>query len=460
MSRLDRTTIPEPSAITPYDFPAVRRMDHGNGLTHFTSRHGRVPMVSVAAVFDAGAERDPAGAHGVAHLVANGLESGTRDLSAEEVAWRLERLGIELRTFAGWDAASARMSVHRDRLEPALELFAELIRRPVFPDDEIRRLRDEQIADILQRAKDPGALAADMAARFIFPREHTYGRPLIGSAESVGAIDPERARHFHARHYVPGGSAVITTGDIGADEAETLIDRYFGDWSGRAPDPVGDDASHAVERTTIFIVDRPGAVQSEIRIGHVGVQRHHPDYFPLLLMNTVLGGAFTSRLNMNLRERHGFTYGARSGFAFRRRPGPFLVSAAVGTEVTAAAVREAIAEIDTLRMEGATEDEVASARLYLAGVMPLELQTNEQLAARLADLFIFDLPADYFDRYPERILAVTRDEVDRVAREQLQPDRAAIIIIGDASVIEAPLRALGLGDVEVHTTESTASEAQ
>jgi zinc protease len=205
-----------------------------------------------------------------------------------------------------------------------------------------------------------------------------------------------------------------------------------------------------VETSTIFIVDRPEAVQSEIRIGDVGVARDHEDYFPLLVMNTVLGGAFTSRLNMNLREKHGFTYGARSGFAFRRRPGPFVVQTAVATEVTARAVEEAYREMAILRDEGATTQEVEAARDYLRGIMPLELQTTDQLASRLADLVIFDLPDDYFQQYRDRIAAVTPADLQRVARAHLRLDRLAIIVIGDAKEIAAPLEKLGLGEVQIH----------
>jgi zinc protease len=205
-----------------------------------------------------------------------------------------------------------------------------------------------------------------------------------------------------------------------------------------------------VEKTTVFIVDRPGAVQSEIRLGHVGVDRHHPDYFPLLVMNTILGGAFTSRLNMNLRERHGFTYGARSGFALRRKPGPFTVDVAVATDVTARAMEEALREIQGLRDSGPTDLELDNARDYLRGVLPLRLQTTAALAARIAEIVVFDLPTDYFRHYRDRIGEVTREDVHRVAREAIRPDALAVVVVGDASHVETPIRELGLGPIEIH----------
>ncbi|MGH7482420.1 MAG: M16 family metallopeptidase [Longimicrobiales bacterium] len=453
MIEFDRALAPGPGPIRPFEFPRVERARLDNGLETFIATNGELPLVSVLAVARAGGDVDPAAAPGLAHLVANGLETGTGQLDADDVAWRLERLGAELAAHVDWDAAALRMTVLREKLDPALEIFAEILRRPSFPTDEVRRLRDEQIADILQRRKEPRALAADMAARFIFPEADPFARPLIGTTESVGEISREDALQFHAARYSPAGAALIAVGDIETSVASERLAQRFADWSGGAAELAPRATRGAIERTSLFVVDRPGAVQSEIRIGHVGVERHHPDYFALLVMNTVLGGAFTSRLNMSLRERHGFTYGARSGFGFRRRPGPFIVQAAVATDVTAAAVREAIRELRLLRDRGVAADEVESARNYLAGVLPLELQTNDQIAARLADLFTYDLPSEYFSDYRRRILAVNAAAVDRVAREHLLLDRLAITIVGDAASIRGELEGLGLGPVEVHDVD-------
>src|SRR5690606_14926014 len=277
-----------------------------------------------------------------------------------------------------------------------------------------------------------------------------YGRPLIGTTASVQALTRDDVEAFYRTHYLPNASSLLFVGHIDADTARALADRHFGDWPAGQPTTPEFEVVPGVETRTIFVVDRPGAVQSEIRIGDVGVARHHEDYFPLLVMNTILGGAFTSRLNMSLRERHGFTYGARSGFAFRRRPGPFIVQAAVATEVTARAVEEALKEMTALRDEGASDKEVASARDYLRGILPLQLQTTGQLASRLADLVIFDLPDDYFQQYRQRIADVSPEDVHRVARQHLRLDRLAIVIVGDAERISEDLESLGIGTVVIH----------
>ncbi len=447
---VDRTKAPPAGPVRPFDFPHVRRGELPNGLRLLCAPHGDLPLVTAALIVDAGAEYEGAHEAGLARLTGEALEAGTGELSADDVAWEMERLGIELSVDVGWDAVVAGVTVPTERLDAALQLFSAIVRDPVFPTDEVVRLRDEQLADLLQRKKEPRALAGDMAARFIFRPETPYARPVLGTAAAVGEFDREHVRRFHRAHYGPARSTLVLVGDIAAADAERLAQRHFGDWSGPAPESAGFEVHGAVDRTSVFVVDRPGAVQSEIRIGHVGIERRHPDYFPLLVMNTLLGGAFTSRLNMSLRERHGFTYGARSYFAQRRRPGPFVVQVAVATEVTAAAVREAVHEIRGLAEGGPTAEEVDAARDYLVGVLPLQLQTTDALAARLADVVVYELPDDYFDHYRDRIAAVSPDEVRRVAAEHLRGDALAIVVVGDAAAIEEPLADLGLGPVEVH----------
>jgi len=453
MNVLDRSQPPAPSSIRPFRFPRIERRSLANGLRILSARNGDLPLVTAELVLDAGAAAEPSDTAGLALLVADALETGTHERTADQLAWDLEHLGVELEASAGWDAATVRMSVPRERLEPAMDLFAAIIRGAAFPEREFERLRQQQLATILQRRKEPRALAADEAVRFIFPADVPYARPIVGTRHTVERIDRDDAERFYAARFRPAAAALVLVGDLDADTALAHAERVFGEWNGERPAPVDFDVRPAVERTTVFVVDRPGAVQSEIRIGRVGVARHHPDFFALLVMNTILGGAFTSRLNMSLRERHGFTYGARSGFAFRRKPGPFIVQAAVATDVTARAVEEALREMRLLCEEGAGDDEVAAARDYLTGILPLELQTNEQIAARFADLFVYDLPDDYFQHYRDQIARVSPDDVLRVARDQLRLDELAIVIVGDAGAVTPALRDLGVGPVEVHAVE-------
>jgi zinc protease len=452
MAAPDRTRPPEPAPVKPYDFPLIsqQRLNGPDTPQLLFARHGDLPLVTAELVIEGGAAAESPALAGVAQLTAEALETGTRDKDVDRLAWDLESLGVELATGVSWDAASVGITVHVDRLEPALALLAEIVRQPAFPEAQVERLRDERLADILQRRKEPRALASDAANRFVFRDDVPYGRPLLGLESTVAGLDAHAIRSFHSSHYRGGSAALIMTGAIEPDRALAVAARHFGDWRGEPASDPEFDVAPRTDSTTVFIVDRPGSVQSEIRLGQQGVARHHPDYFPLLVMNTILGGAFTSRLNMNLRERHGFTYGARSGFALRRRPGPFMVDVAVATDVTARAIEEALIEIDGLRTEGPTDAELNSARDYLRGVLPLRLQTTAALAGRVAELVVFDLPSDYFQDYRDRVAAVTAKDVHRVASEIITPDHMAVVIVGDASEIEEPLRALDLGPIEVH----------
>lgn len=454
---LDRSTAPEPGPVKPFAFPAVHRerLDGDNSAELLAARHGDLPLVSVQVVVEGGAAAETDERAGAARLTAEALEAGTALHDEEALAWELESLGVELETSAGWDAASVAITVHRDRLEPAMAILAEVVRRPAFPAGPVERIRDEQLAAILQRKKEPRALASDAAARFIFGEGVPYARPLIGREKSVGSLGPDELRAFHADRYRAGSTAIVVTGGIEPSEARDAAIRHFGDWRGEpAPSSAFDVRPRSQGGSSVEIVHRPGSVQSEIRLGHVGVDRHHPDYFALMVMNTILGGAFTSRLNMSLRERHGFTYGARSAFDFRRSPGPFTVDVAVASDVTARAIDEARKEIRQLREEGPTAKELDSARDYLRGILPLRLQTTAALADQLSGLFVYHLPTDYFATYRDRIAAVSGADVHRVAREAIRPDEMTIIVVGDADQIEQPLRDLDLGDVNVHETLS------
>jgi zinc protease len=337
-----------------------------------------------------------------------------------------------------------------DQMPDVLQLLAELVLDAQFPESEVRRVRREQVGEIMQNRADPRSLAAEMAVRYIYAPDATYGRTALGDPVSVERLTRSDVRAFAGKRCAPAGAALILVGALDDRIRQTAV-RVFEGWN----KPLGPQSAATAEArhstTTVHIVNRPGSVQSEIRIGHPGVTRTDPDYFPLLIMNSILGGAFTSRLNMNLREKQGFTYGVQSSFAYRRARGPFVISTAVATDVTARAVQEILKDVAALRSEGVTADELNNTRDYLAGLLPLEVQTTEQVAVKLTELFAYALPVDYFDAYRDRIADVTRDDVLRVAQQHVRPDEFAIVVVGDAEQIEAPLRALQLGPLEVHS---------
>jgi zinc protease len=444
---MDRSRPPEPGPVRPFEFPRVHRTRLDNGLSVLTATSGQLPLVTVRAVLDAGAATEQGGDEGLAWLTAHALEGGTELRSGDALAWALESLGAQLEAWTSWDGLHVEFTTRSDRLAEALDLLAEIVRRPAFPEQEVARLRGEQLAEMLRRSTDPRSLADDSAAHFIFADGAAYGRTLLGLEPAVSGFTAADTVRFHSRRFVPSNAAVVVVGSVSAEQAEREVARALGDWAGTAAPAEPPAAPARADATTIYVIDRPSAVQSEIRIGHVGVPRHHPDYYALLVMNAILGGAFTSRLNLNLREKHGFTYGVRSAFSFRRAAGPFVIQTAVASDVTARAIEECLRELSALRESGVTDDDVRAARDFLAGTLPLEMQTTEQLAGRVAELHTFDLPTTYFDNYRAGIGDVTRDEVVRVAREHLRLDRLAVVVVGAAAYMEQDLRALGIGDV-------------
>ncbi|CAN5665653.1 pitrilysin family protein [soil metagenome] len=439
---LDRSKAPAPAAIRAFEFPAVERRVLDSGMTVLSARAGDLPLVTVRAVIDAGPSAEAAGEEGLAWLTSKALAGGTAERPGADLAWDLERLGTELETAVGWDGLHVQLTVTADRIGKALDVLAEIVRQPAFPEREVNRLRAEQLAEILRRSTEPRALADDSAAHWIFADDEPYGRTVLGIEARVQTFDRDAADAYHRRRFTPGNTAIVVVGAVEPDAAVAEVERAFSGWTGaREPAPLPSTRARA-ERTTLYMVDRPSAAQSELRIGHVGVPRHHEDYYPLLVMNAIVAGAFTSRLNLSLREKHGFTYGVRSTFVFRRAAGPFIIQTAVGSDVTARAVEEALRELKAVQDDGVTDDEVTAARDFLAGTLPLEMQTTEQLATRLADLHTFDLPTDYFENHRAQIRAVRRADVERVAREHLRLDQLAVVVVGNADAVEADVRSV------------------
>jgi zinc protease len=408
-------------------------------------------VVSAAFVFRGAGETAVAIPEaGRATLTAAALEGGTRKRSGTALAEALEEVGADVSVNAGWDSTVASVSCLADRWADGLDLLAEMVLAPAFPEAEVDRARDQALAGIRQREKDPAALAAHRAAGLFYAPGEAYGRSVRGDEASVAGLDRDALVRFAEGAYRPDGAGLVVVGDVDRDEVVRVAQGLLAGWEGAAPVPAAPVGRARFDHPTIHVVHRPGAVQSELRLGHSGVARSTPDYSALVVANAVLGGTFGSRLNMNLRESKGFTYGVRSSFGFRRGPGPFTVSTAVDTAVTADAVREAVGELERYRRDGPTHDEVRSVRDYIAGVFPLRLETTGRVAGRVAELMIYELPDDAWTRYRDDIRAVDVASAHEAARRHIHTDRLTTVIVGDADIIADHLRALDLGPVTVH----------
>ncbi len=449
MSDFDRSQAPNPGTIRPFAFPAVVSQRLSNGLELRIASQVS-PLVTVMVVLDAGESGVHMDQAGLAVLAGDALEGGTELRSGAVLAGALEGIGAAFGSGTGWDSTTVAVSCLVEHLPKALSLLAEMIQRPAFPAEEFDRYRSQRVATMRQRAMNPGALAADNFARWMYRESDPYGRPLGGTAQAVGSLTPDDAREFVARRYGPNTAGLVIVGGVEVADALAYAEDVFGDWAQVAEATAAVDVVSRTLSKACHLLPRAGSVQSEIRIGHVGVARDTQDYFPLMAFNMILGGSFTSRLNLNLREKNGFTYGVRSSFAHRLAPGPFSVSTAVDTGVTASAVKEILSEIGELVAEGPTEEEVAMARNYLAGVFPLRLETTGQVASRIGETLIYDLPHDHYTTYRDRIRDIQVEEVAEAGRRNVRPGGLCTLIVGDTDAVAPDLTDLDLGPVAHH----------
>jgi zinc protease len=410
----------------------------------------KLPLATVLVLVNAGSTNEPRGKEGVAALTAATLLEGTTRFDGAELAEKFEQLGTSLESGADWDSAFLKITVLSSKLEEATRLLGDAISSPIFPEREIERLKAERLAEILQLETEPRGLADEKFSEFLYDDESRYSRPDEGSTASVGSLTRGDVDQFYRSNYNSGGTTVIIAGDISSENAKNLVIEAFGKWpNGPSQDqPLSGKARR--NRKSTHIVNKPDAPQSELRVGHVGLPRKHPDFFPTLVMNAVLGGLFGSRINLNLREAHGYTYGASSFYDWRRGPGPFVVSTAVESEVTAPALREILMEIDRIRDERISAEELSLARDYLEGVFPIRYETTAAIASALATLAIYDLNPDYYDSYRANIHNVSEDAVLRAAKTHLHPDLLQTVIVGDAATVRSSLADHSLGEVTVH----------
>jgi zinc protease len=413
----------------------------------------KLPIATVVALVDAGAVCDEPGHEGIAALTAELLLEGTLTSDGAELADRFERLGAAVEASADWDGAAVTLTALRDHLAPAISLLGEVLRSPAFPQREVDRLKAERLAERLQLRTEPRGLADELFTRFLYAGESRYSRPEGGSEESVGAIVREDVQRFYRTRYRPGSVTLIIAGDTDSDEALRLVEAAFGDWEGDAAASVQVSYHPAQRHRALHIISKPDARQSELRLGCVWLPRSHPDYHASVVMNAVLGGLFSSRINLNLREKHGYTYGAFSYLDWRRQAGPFVVSTAVQSEVTAPAAREAISEIEHIRAEKITAAELSLATSYLGGVFPIRYETTDAIAGALATLVRYDLADDFYDTYREQVRAVSVDDVLRVAQTHLDPAALQMLVVGDLESVQRPLEELRFGVSTIYDTQ-------
>ena len=440
---------PVPGTPRAYRFPDFESHTLPNGVRVVIAPVRKLPVATARLVMDAGAMTEPRGAEGVARLASRALLEGTQSRDADTLAIDLERLGASVDAVASWDLSVLTATVVANRLPALVEMMAEMVRTPRFAERDVLRLRGEVLAELVSRRAEPRGLADDMFGRFVYVSESRYASPEDGKRESVATLGPDQVTSFHAARMIPHAATLVVVGDVHPPAIIALAERTLGDWTAGPLASVRVIDTSAHERSRVHLVRRVEAPQSELRIGHVGLPRRHPDYFSVTVMNAILGGLFNSRINLNLREVHGYTYGAFSAFEWRRAAGPFVVSTAVQSEVTAAAAREVMNEIDRMRAEPVSSDELSLAVSYLDGVFPIRYETTEAIAQALTTLIVHELPPDFYDTYRGHVRAVTLPDVLHAAERHLLPGSMQIVVVGDPDVVRAPLGEGGFGPVEV-----------
>ncbi|HJU65680.1 MAG TPA: pitrilysin family protein, partial [Gemmatimonadaceae bacterium] len=423
-----------------------------NGLDLVVVEHHELPVADFILVVGSGVEADPAAKSGLATLTATMLDEGTATRNALQIADQVAFLGAELDARSGWDASQVVLHTPTAQLDSALALFADVVRNPSFAPRELERIRQERLTTLLQ-IKDRGPDIANRAyPAILFGAEHPYGRPAIGTETSTRATTRADLQRFFRSYYRPNNATLIVVGDVTPDDIERRVTKLFGDWQrGDIPStPLREPTKPSA--TTIYVIDKPGAPQSSFRLATIGVPRSTEDYFAIQVMNTILGASFTSRLNNNLRETKGYTYGAGSGFAMRRAAGPFIAQAEIVAAKTDSALLEFLKELKGIR-DTVSSVELARAKQYLQLQLPGDFETTRDIAAQLVPVVLYGLPLDYYNTYVQQIDRITQADVQRVAQKYIDPNAMLVVIVGDRASIEPALEALNVGDVQIRDLE-------
>lgn len=443
----DRTKPPELAPPAMLRLPPVQHFKLSNGLPVVLLEKHEIPLVEIRLLVHAGSALDSPDKGGVASFTAEMMEEGAGARNALQLADAIDYLGATINSFAGTHTSMVALHAPVSKLDSALVLFADVSLHPTFPSEELERKRKERLTTLLQSHDEPRVIGSVAFSKLLYGEEHPYGRMSLGKEKSIRSIRASDLRDFYATYFHSANAALIVVGDVAPSSILQKLELLFGSWKSRTvPLKTWPSVDQVTERK-IFLIDKPGAAQSVIRIGRIGVQRATEDYFPLTVLNTILGGSFTSRLNQNLREEHGYTYGAGSVFDFRVLPGPFVASASVQTDVTDKALSEFMKELTNI-MQPVTDAELARAKNYLALGYAGNFQSVAQIAGELSDLIVYNLPDDYFNTYMNNVLAVSKDDLNRVAKKYLDPGKMYIVIVGDRKKVETSVSALNVAPIK------------
>jgi len=449
-ARAQKVTPPPAGPLRPYVFPVVEEFQLRNGLRVILVQKHTLPVVEGRLILDAGAMREPAAKNGLASLTGSLLSEGTGAMTGADIARSMDALGAQYFTSATFSAAYADVIALKTVFPQALGLTARTVIAPSFPVGEVSRVKNQALAGYQQSHARTAGLASDAFLRAAFESAAPFSRPASGTPSTIGALTRDDVLNWHRTMFAPSAATLLLVGDLSPAEARSIAQEAYGSWTAArtALTPVANPI-RASSGTRVILIDRPGSVQSSMIVGQPGFRATDPDYLNMVVLNHVLGGGFTSRINMNLREKHGYTYGAASGLDLRPGSGAFRISSDVRTNATDSALAEALSEYRRITSEPVPAEELQGAVNNLISAFPNGVQTVQGLMGRIQQLVVWGLPVNFYATYRERLAAVTPEDVRTVAASKLTPDNVIVVVAGDLSKIEAPIRARNLGTVEV-----------
>ena len=447
---IDRSKPPELGPPPRVSLPPIITRQLANGLKLMIVEQHELPLADFVLLVGSGGTADPASKTGVANLTAQMLREGTTTRKSLDIADQTSFLGISLFPQASWESTTLSLHTPTAQIDSALALFADVALHPSFPANEFDRIKKNRLTELLQ-LRDQGPAIANIAfPAIVYGPSHPYGAPLIGTEASVTGLSTADLQSYYQANFKPNNSTLIIVGDVNPAQIEQKINSLFGSWQRGDIAQLNYSEPPKSSATTIYLIDKPGAAQSSFRIGAVGVPRSTQDYFALTVMNTILGGSFTSRLNQNLREAKGYTYGAGSRFDMRRAAGPFTASAEIVSAKSDSALIEFMKELNNIR-QTVPPDELSRAKRYLQLQLPENFETTQQIAAALVPVALYGLPLDYYNNYVQNIERITQADVARVAQQYINPSSLAIVIVGDRKTIEQALKSTNVGPITVRS---------
>jgi zinc protease len=428
-----------------------------NGLTLILNERRGLPIVAASLVIRTGSDANPIDRPGLANFVAAMLDEGTATRGALQIADEVAHLGASLVAGSSMDATTVSARSLSKNFSATLNLMADIALHPSFPAEEIERQRANRLGQLVQQRDNPRQVAAQVTSIALYGDRHPYGYTEIGTEASMKAVKRDEMTSFWKQNFVPNNAALVVAGEISMSELRTLAENSFGGWRQGAPVRPALPTPQPT-KARVVLVDKPAAPQTQLRVASIGAARSSPDYLPLEVMNNALGGLFSSRINMNLREQHGYSYGTRSLFLFFRHPGPFMVAGAIRTDATAPAVAEIFKEIEGMLAAPMTSDELQKSKDSMANSLPGSFETSADAVGSFSSVVIYDLGLDYYSRYARDVLAITAGQALDAARRYLVPDRMVVIAVGDRSAIEEDLKRLNLGAMETRDSEGRPSD--